>query len=376
MGRRAGSLTAVTARRLLLERYPGLDAALPVVELGEWPTPVRRLERLGAEAGLPSLWLKDDGPSSPRYGGNKVRKLEFLLAAAKAAGARSVVTFGYAGSNHATATAVHAAGAGLGSTSILLPQRNAAYLRKNLLVSRAVGAEIHEYPNQAALVAGTLGVLLRRLLGEGRLPSIVAPGGSSPLGTVGFVNAAFELAAQATAGELPMPEVIYAAGGSLGTVVGLALGFAALGASTRVVAVRVVDEQFVNPAKAGALFRRTAALLRKADASFPAVGDLDGRIEFRGEYFGGEYAIGTAEARRARDAARDLEGLALDLTYTAKALACALGDAERGTLQGKNVLFWNTCNSSDLTPLAALASPGELPLRLRRYFDPGSPGED
>lgn len=194
-------------------------------------------------------------------------------------------------------------------------------------------------------------MLLRCLLREGRLPYVVAPGGSSPLGTVGFVNAAFELAEQVAAGELPMPDVVYAPAGSLGTVVGLALGLASLGTSTRVVAVRVVDEQFVNPAKAGTLSSRTAALLRKADPSFPRVGDLDGRIEFRGEWFGGEYAIGTAEARRARDAAR-------------------------GTLHGKNILFWNTCNSSDLAPLAALAQPGGLPPRLQRYFDPGSPGED
>lgn len=369
-----GRLAAVSPRRPLFERYPGLAAALPLVDLADLPTPVRRLDRLGA--GTASLWLKDDGPSSPRYGGNKVRKLELLLAAAKAAGARSVVTFGYAGSNHATATAVHAAAVGLGSTSVLLPQRNAAYLRRNLLVSRAAGAEIHEYPNQPALVAGTLAVLLRRLLRERRLPFVVAPGGSSPLGTVGFVNAAFELAAQAEAGELPMPDAIYAAGGSLGTVVGLALGLAALGAPTRVVAVRVVDEQFVNPAKAAALFRDTAALLRRSDPSFPDVGPLGQRIGFRGEYFGGEYAIGTAQARRARDAAQDLEGLRLDLTYTAKALACALGDAARGDLDGKNALFWNTCSSSDLSALAARAKPGDLPARLQRYFDPGRPDED
>ena len=362
--------------RPLFDRHPGLARALPLLELADLPTPVRRPQRLGARAGLPSLWLKDDGPSGPRYGGNKVRKLELLLAAARARGARSVVTFGYAGSNHATATAVHAKHAGLGSASMLLPQKNAAYLRRNLLVSRAVGAEVHEYASQASLAVATVALLLRRGLREGRLPYIVAPGGSSPLGTVGFVNAAYELAGQAAGGALPMPDVIYAPGGSLGTVVGLALGLQALGAATRTVAVRVVDERFVNPKKAAALWTKTAALLHRADASFPVVPFDGGRLQIRSEHFGGEYAAGTAAARAARDSALALEGLSLDITYTAKALGCLLADAAGGALAGKNVLFWNTCNSVDLEPLASQATPGDLPPRLQRYFDPSLAGED
>lgn len=362
------------AHRPLFERFPGLAASLPIEALADLPTPVRRLERLGAAASLGSLWLKDDGASSPRYGGNKVRKLELLLAAARAAGARSVVTFGYAGSNHATATAVHAAHVGLGAMSMLLPQQNAAYLRKNLLVSLAVGAEIHEYPSRGALIAGAALGILRRRLREGHSPMVIAPGGSSPLGTIGFVNAAFELVAQVQQGLLPMPDVIYAAGGSLGTVVGLALGLAALGAPTRVVGVRVVDERFVNAARAARLWSETVALLRASDAAFADPGAMTDRLALRGEYFGGLYAGGTPEARRARDLARDLEGLHLDIAYTAKAMACALGDAAvwpRG-----NVLFWNTCNSVDLSALAAQARPEGLPARLRRYFDPDRAGED
>jgi 1-aminocyclopropane-1-carboxylate deaminase/D-cysteine desulfhydrase-like pyridoxal-dependent ACC family enzyme len=359
----------VSSERPLFGRYPGLGKALPLVELAKLPTPLRRLDRLGARTGLSSLWLKDDGPSSPRYGGNKVRKLELVLAAARASGARSVVTFGYAGSNHATATAVHAADLGLGSTSILLPQRNAAYLRRNLLVSLAVGADIREYPSRAALLAGAALAVARRRLREGHAPFVVAPGGSSPLGTIGFVNAAFELADQVEAEGRRLPDTIYAAGGSLGTVVGLAIGLAALGARTRVVVVRVVEERFVNPRRAAELRRRTVALLRSSDPSFPDVAAEDERLEFRGEYFGGLYALPTVEARRAHDLAREWEGLDLDLTYTAKALACLLGDAASGALAGADVLFWNTCNSSDLSALAARAAPEDLAPRLRRYFE-------
>ncbi len=360
-------------RRPLFERFAGLSmhkgSGLSLVALADLPTPVRALDRLVQGQGATRLWLKDDGPSSPHYGGNKVRKLELLLAAARDRRARTVVTFGYAGSNHATATAVHASRLGMRSVSILLPQQNAAYLRKNLLVSAAVGAELHEYPSRAALYAGAALTLVRCRLRDGAAPFVIAPGGSSPLGTVGFVNAAFELAGQMDAGLLPIPDCIYAAGGSLGTVVGLGIGLAALGLPTRVVAVRVVEERYVNPSLAVALWRKTVALLRAADPSFPEVGDAGDRIVIRGEFFGGLYAHLTAEADEASRLALDCERLALDVTYTAKTMACVLADLRSGALRGRDVLFWNSCNSSDLGALASRATPEDLPPRLRRYFD-------
>ena len=357
--------------RPLFERYPRLRERIPIIELAELPTPVRRLARLGDAIGAGSLWLKDDGPSSVHYGGNKVRKLELLLAAAKARGARSVMTFGYAGSNHATATAVHAARAGLSSISMLLPQHNAAYLQKNLLVSSAARADIHEYASESRLAAAAVWHLARRALGDRALPFLIAPGGSSELGTIGFVNAAFELAQQIDEGLLPRPEKVYAAGGSLGTVVGLAIGFAALELPIHVVGVRVVDERFVNPSRAQALRRKTVRLLRSHDPTFPDVGDDDGRMELRGEFYGGVYARETPESEEARTMALDVEGLDLDVTYTAKTLACLVSDARKGMLASAPVLFWNTASTADVTALASRAGIGDLPARLRRYYETG-----
>ncbi|MFN2424857.1 MAG: 1-aminocyclopropane-1-carboxylate deaminase/D-cysteine desulfhydrase [Candidatus Binatia bacterium] len=364
-------MTDADDRRPLFARFPGLAAGLPWIRLATLPTPVRRMAKLGDRVGPSALWLKDDGPSSAFYGGNKVRKLELVLGAARARHAARVLTFGYAGSNHAAATAVHASRVGMRSISILLPQPNASYLRKNLLVSAAVGAELHEYPSRAALYAGTVLTILKHAVRDRKLPFLIAPGGSSPLGTVSFVNAAFELAEQVDAGLLPLPEKIYVAAGSLGTVVGLGIGLAALGLPVGVVAVRVVDEQYVNPTTASALWRNTLALLRGCDAAFPDVGEAGDRISFRGEFFGGEYAGATTEAVEAQRLAGKLEALDLDITYTAKALACLLTDARASRLPQGPVLFWNTRNSSDLSDLAEGASPGELPRRLRRYFEPG-----
>jgi 1-aminocyclopropane-1-carboxylate deaminase/D-cysteine desulfhydrase-like pyridoxal-dependent ACC family enzyme len=354
--------------RPLFERFARLQAALPMVALADLPTPVRPLVRFGRELGAPSLWLKDDGASSADYGGNKVRKLELLLAEARARGAKAVLTFGYAGSNHATATAVHAARLGLQSISMLLPQQNAEYLRKNLLASSAAGAELLESPSRATRVAGAAVTLLRRRIRDGVQPYVIAPGGSSPLGTVGFVNAAFELAAQVEQGLLPMPEAIVAAGGSLGTVVGLGIGLRALGLATRVVCVRVVDEQFVNPVRAASLWRDTAALLRRMDSSFPDVGAPGDSIEFRGEWYGGVYARPTPESERAAARMLEDEDLALDITYTAKALSCLVGDAAGGRYTHSPVVFWNTCNTCDVRALASGRTPADLPRRLRRYF--------
>ncbi|HEY2772799.1 MAG TPA: pyridoxal-phosphate dependent enzyme [Candidatus Binatia bacterium] len=354
-------------RRPLFERFSRVQERLAHLALADLPTPVRTMTAVADRVGAGGLWLKDDGPSSARYGGNKVRKLEFLLGDALSRRARAVMTFGYAGSNHATATAIHAASVGVRSISMLLPQHNAAYLRSNLLVSAAVGADIHEFGSRAALVAGTVLALARGLVRDGRLPYVIAPGGSSPLGTIGFVNAAFELDEQVSAGLLPRPAVIYAAGGSLGTVVGLGIGLAVLGWPTRIHAVRVVDEQFVNPRVAGVLWRKTIALLRDADPSFPDIAAPADRIVFRSEFFGGLYALETSEGKEAAAIAAE-DGLSLDLTYTSKTLACLLADARAGRLAAP-ALFWSTCNSSDIGGLAAQATTGDLRPRLRRYFD-------
>jgi 1-aminocyclopropane-1-carboxylate deaminase/D-cysteine desulfhydrase-like pyridoxal-dependent ACC family enzyme len=362
-------MTEPDNRRPLFEYYRGLEVKLPLVRLAELPTPVRRLSKLESRTAAQNFWMKDDGVSSPFYGGNKVRKLELLLAAAKAANAKTVLTFGYAGSNHATATAVHASRLGIRSISCLLPQQNAAYLRKNLLVSLAVGAELHEFSSRSVLIAGALWTLLRTRSREGKSPSVIAAGGSSPLGTIGFVNAAFELHEQIEDGVVPAPERIYVAAGSLGSAIGLAIGLAALERKIPIHAVRVVDERFVNASRAKALWKKTAALLRASDRSFPDEGEMGDRVVLRGEFFGGKYACKTPEASDAIRLASRNESVSLDRTYTAKAVACALADAREGRFPKGPVLFWNTCNAADLDDLAADAEPAGLPKRLKRYFE-------
>jgi len=230
----------------LFMHYPLLGEKLPYVSLGEFPSPVQKLDRLGGDLGINHLYIKRDDLSGKVYGGNKIRKLEFLLDNAVRAGAKEVLTYGSAGSNHCLATAIYAQQLGLRSISMLIPQPNAQYVRRNLLMSHHCGAEFHLHRNRSFVVLGTMYQLLRHRLKYRRFPQAIPFGGSSPLGVIGFVNAAFELKEQILKGEIPEPDRIYVASGSLGTATGLMLGLRAADLKSRLISVRVTDEKLVN----------------------------------------------------------------------------------------------------------------------------------
>jgi len=350
-------------------RFPQLASRLPHAPLGSFPTPLRVLENLPRTlGGVRSLYLKDDGVSSSRYGGNKVRKLELVLGEALRTGAQEVMTFGFVGSNHAAATAVHAAALGMRSISMLLPQANAPYVATNLTVSAAVGAELHYYRTVPSLAAGVVHQTAAHRLRTGKRPFVIAPGGSSPLGTIGCVAAAFELADQLEQQSLSPPDVVYVALGSGGTAVGLAVGFAAAGVPTQVVAVRVAELQHANERKMARLWRETVELLRGIDPTFPPVWPDDRRLAVRHDCFGDGYAVPTPLADEAIDLMYSHEGIRLDVAYTGKTVGCLMADARRGALAGKRALFWNTYNAADLSPLSSPASRDRVPLGLRAYL--------
>lgn len=353
----------------LFERYPLLGERLPYVALGAFPTPIKKLERLGQEVGMASLYLKNDGVTGKIYGGNKIRKLEFLLGHARNAGAKEVLTFGYAGSNHALATAIYAKQLGLRAIAMLLPQPNARYVRRNLLMAHRCGAELHAQPNIPALSAATLFQLWRHRAATGRFPEVIVAGGSSPRGTVGYVNAALELEHQVATGQLPVPDAIYVAAGSLGTAVGLMVGLRAVGLETRVVPVRVTDARFVNVRRMVTLFRNTSALLHSLDPSFPALELPHADVRIREEFFGGGYAVFTENGVEAMARIETAEALSLDGTYTGKALAALLHDVHRGQLEGETAVFWNTYNGRDCSGLTQGLDYHELPRALHRYFE-------
>ncbi len=353
----------------LFQRYPVLGELLPYTPLADLPTPVEKMERAGAQVGVDSLYIKRDDLTGRPYGGNKVRKLEFLLGDALRSGAGEVLTFGFAGSNHALATAIYARELGLKSISMLMPQPNACYVRRNLLMSHASGAELHHHRNMAALACATTIQMIQHTIAEGSRPVMIPPGGSSPPGAAGFVNAGLELADQIASGDVPEPDLIYVALGTTGTASGLMLGLRIAALRTGVVCVRVAPERFASADKTAALYNDTARYLRSLYHLFPEQAISEEELDIRQEFFGEGYAHFTPEGMEAVRLLKEAEGVSMEGTYTGKALACLLDDARKGKLEGKTVLFWNTYNSRDFSDITAPVDYHDLPHPFHRYFE-------
>ena len=352
----------------LAGRYPALAETLPVVSLGEWPTPLQPADPAALPGACAGLWLKRDDRCATPYGGNKVRKLEFLLADALLKGHDSVFTFGVAGSNHALATAIYAGQVGLEARLLLTPQSNSSFVGRNLLMGRWAGARQIHCADEAAAnrLARTLSLGGR---GQSAASYRVPGGGSSPLGVVGFVNAGLELAAQVRAGLMPAPDDLYVALGTMGTAAGLALGLAAAGLRTRLVLVRVVRADIASPARFRALYHGAARLLHRRDPRFPLAPLDRSRIEVRHEFIGPGYARFTEEGMAALALARQAFDIGLEGTYTAKAFAALLADLRAGRLANRTVLFWNTYNGQPLPAEAMAIDYRELPPPFHRYFE-------
>ena len=350
-----------TESRPLHDAYPGLAARLAHVPIAALPTPVRALTESRCR-----LHAKLDGETHGVYGGNKVRKLEYLLAQARAHGCSSIATFGTVGSNHATATAIHARAQGLGCINFLSRQRPTPWLRHNLLAQAAAGARLVYLSGDREARFETVHRTLQE--NSGRV-WLVPMGGSSLTGALGYVNAAFELASQVADDLLDEPDVIYLPLGTMGTAVGLALGLRAAGLRTRVRAVRVVHESVGSRTRARRLLERMAALLHRMEPAFPEVDWPTARLEVRDDQFGDGYALATPAARAALDHARDAWGLALETTYSAKAAAALLADRDAGRLDGQSVLLWSTYSARRPPAPQADAAALGLPDPLRAYLD-------
>jgi 1-aminocyclopropane-1-carboxylate deaminase/D-cysteine desulfhydrase-like pyridoxal-dependent ACC family enzyme len=351
----------------LLAAYPSLAGRLPVVQLGTFPTAVERLDPLARALGLAEgrLFVKRDDRSGTAYGGNKVRKLEVLLADALGRGARRVVTVGAVGSNHVLATSIYGRAQGLLVDAILVPQPPTQTVRKNLLGDLAAGSTLRLVKSYAGVP-----VAVARALARKPGPAVLIPaGGSSPIGTLGYVGAAFELQAQIRAGVMPEPDVIYLPLGTGGTAAGLHLGLRLAGLKTRVCAVRVVDRIVANRAMTLVLARRAARVLARLGVDTPLI---DGRaLDVVHGFFGKGYGYATPAGDQATKLVADTTDLRLEPTYTAKTFAALSADAHAGRLDNKVALLWMTYSSADLTALLAGAPSVEsMAPALRPYATP------
>lgn len=347
----------------LYRAFPALELALPRHAFVRTPTPIEALPLDGAARG--TLFVKRDDRSCPLYGGNKPRKLEFLLGRALARGTRTLVTTGGLGTNHGLAMTILGRAVGIGAVLVLVDQPATPSVRETLRLQCAYGATQLAARNVAGAVVLTLGALVASTL-RGERPQLVPTGGSSALGDVGFVSAAFELAEQVRAGELPEPASIFVAVGSGGSMAGLVLGLKLAGLRSRVEGVLVTDILPPSPARLARAARATLGLLRRADPSVPQVKIDAEDFPLTRNQLGSGYGSPTPAALEAVHAAGTL-GLRLDTTYTGKALAALRAYAAARTPGSGPVLFWNTYNAVDVAACAPRAvSEAELPRGVRR----------
>lgn len=322
-------------RIALFDMFPDLEHHLARVPLIDSPTPVRLLSRFSNALGS-EIWIKDDRFSAQPYGGNKPRKLEFLLADAKNHSAHTLITTGGIGSNHCLATSLYASRIEAIPHLILFPQPITPHVRMSLRLYQQYGAVLHLGRDYSELDALRSNISL-----QVDRPYYIPAGGSNAIGALGFVNAGLELAQQIERHEIPRPGAVIIAAGTCGSLAGLLLGCELAGLNIPIFGVQVVDAIITNPNTVRRLIDETDDLLC-ALAGKPTKTMLGKEsIRLLGTFFGEGYGHPTREAEAARRLMLKQEGIALESTYTAKTLAAVVQYSRSGFNQSP-ILFWNT----------------------------------
>ena len=327
------------------------------LSFGHYPTPVQRVP--GVSTAGSELWIKRDDLTHAVYGGNKVRKLEWVLGDLRERGARRVVTGGAVGSHFVLATCYFARQLGIEVEAVLVPQPATPHVLDQLRAGLALGLRPFPVGSWAAAPLA----LARRVARGARL---IMVGGSSVVGSMGYVTAARELAAQVRRGELPEPEVCVVALGSGGTAGGLSAGFALEGMKTQVVGVCVSTPPWLT--RRAALWLE-GACVRRGEGGQTTFRTTEMRLTMDARFLGAGYGHATSAGAEATRLAAEHTGLALDPTYTAKAFAGALWQVR--ARQAAHVLYWHTLSSAPMEPLLANApKEDQLDAHLRALLLP------
>jgi L-cysteate sulfo-lyase len=318
-------------------------ARFPRIRLGHLPTPLEPMENLSRHLagpdGGPNLWIKRDDCTGLSTGGNKTRKLEYLMADALAQGADTVLTQGATQSNHARQTAAAAAKLGL-ACHILLEDRTGhtddAYTQSgNVLLDRLHGATIARYPGGTDMQA-QMETLAAELRAAGRKPYVIPGGGSNAVGALGYVNAALELVAQAADIGLRIDHVVHATGSS-GTQAGLVAGLVALNSGIPVLGIGVRAPREKQEANVLALAEKVATHL-----GLPGIVKAE-HVVANCDYVGQGYGIPTEGMVAAVKLLAEKEGILLDPVYSGKGMAGLIDLVRKGHFKkDENVVFLHT----------------------------------
>jgi D-cysteine desulfhydrase family pyridoxal phosphate-dependent enzyme len=310
------------------------------VPLGYFPTPLEPLSRLSRQLGGPEIYIKRDDQTGLATGGNKTRKLEFILADAVAQGADRLITLGGPQSNHCRQTAAAAVRMGLDCTVVLRGEAPSRSLG-NLLLDDLLGADIRwSGAETREAVADSLATALRA---AGQRPYLVPLGGSTPLGACGYVLAMQEALRQLGEQKIEIDTVVLASS-SAGTQAGLVLGAHLSDFRGRVLGISIDSPATELSRKVNEIALGAAQLIAATSV------DLSRRIEVNADYLGGGYSVvGDLERHAIRTAARS-EGVLLDPVYTGRAFGALLDLIARKVIaRRERVLFWHTGGAAALS---------------------------
>lgn len=354
----------------LFDHYPTLLDHIPYVSIANLPTPIQELKNLETHLDHPALFVKRDDLTANNnnvYGGNKVRKLEFLLGDAQKNNATRVITYGCVGSNHALATACYAHQLGLPALLMVKNQPNSPVIRQNLLLDHYFDADIIFYNNNAERKAAC-----DTLLAINKDFYFFPTGGSVALGALGYVNAALELKEQINQGIMPEPDFIYLPIGSCGTTAGLLLGLQLAGLHSHVIAVAVEPSNQPNDfiQDTEKLFKETNELLHNACSDILLYDFPTSELTINKDFEGPNYGVIIPEAEQAMALISATENITTEPTYSAKALAALVKDINSGKIsKDQTVLWWNTYCGLDFSHLTSTVNYKDLPLAVHHYFE-------
>lgn len=336
-------------------------ARFPRLRLAHLPTPLEPMERLSRELGGPEIWIKRDDCTGLSTGGNKTRKLEFLMAEAEAQGADLVITQGATQSNHARQTAAFAAKLGVGC-HILLEDRTGStdpnythngnvfldYLHGATTEKRGPGLDMNEEMLAAA----------NDFRAAGRKVYTIPGGGSNPTGALGYVNCAFELVQQANDRGLVIDRIVHATG-SAGTQAGLIVGLKAINANIPLLGFGVRAPRPKQEENVYNLALQTAEKL-----GCPGAVTRDDVVA-NTDYVGEGYGIPTAGTLEAIEMFARLEGILLDPVYSGKGAAGLIDFIRKGRFRkGERIVFVHTGGAAALFGYTAAFGYEDRPLAI------------
>jgi 1-aminocyclopropane-1-carboxylate deaminase/D-cysteine desulfhydrase-like pyridoxal-dependent ACC family enzyme len=328
----------------LFAYFPSLAKKTSYLPLGLLPTPLENHPELAQKLGLKSFLLKRDDLAGSLFGGNKVRKLEFLLSEATNQGADRVVTWGWPGSPHTTATAIYCHNLGLACTCMYLPNKNHTPSQDNLKLTKDHGADEEMYRGHGERELALYKKNNDHRQATGKSMYFVPESGADVLGALGFVNAACELVAQCKEQQLEIPEIIYLLTNSAASAAGFLVGLDLLCIKTAPVLVALNADEYPDQqqSKIEKLYAAIMQYISHVSLGVRTYKEPQNIILYKHGFTPPSHQALVQNAQETQSLAQKICGYRIDPIYATRLWAAFLLDCQDNNIANKRILLWNT----------------------------------